>query len=165
MTAFVPTTLSSRWTPFYKFYLPALLLGGLGLGAWYVALHPEQQSLPPGVAPEFGWVFVIGIAVFVAAIMWWTAADLTRIELSDDELCISNYRTEIRVALNDVEDISGPSVTNPRRYTITFAEPTEFGSRVTFIPPMEWSLVPLREAQVVAELRNAWADARAGRRR
>ncbi len=154
------TTLSSRWTPFYKFILPLLTVGGMGFGAWYAHGHPEGQNLPPGVGPKYMWIFFAAVAVFVAALMWWTVGKMKRIELDDDELVISNYRSEIRVGLDAVESISGPSVTNPRRYTITLAEPTEFGRSVTFMPPMAWSLMSLGETDEVVELRNAWEAAR-----
>lgn len=156
----MPTPLSSRWTPFYKFILPALMLAGMGVGTWYAYAHPERQHLPQGFSAEYGWLFVVIIGLFVGGVMWWTAADLVRIELDDDELIISNYRTEIRVLLSTVEELSGPSTTNPQRYTITFKEATEFGRRVTFLPPMQWTLMLAGEAEGVVELRQALDAAR-----
>ncbi|MHB8837987.1 MAG: hypothetical protein ACYC7F_03445 [Gemmatimonadaceae bacterium] len=163
----MPTPLSSRWTPFYKFVLPLLVVGGIGVGAFVARVHPEGQNLPPGFRPEHTWYFMLAVAGVVATIMWWTVGNLTRIELDDDDLVISNYRTEIRVPLAEIEKISGPSMSNPQRYTITFAEATELGRRVTFMPPMVWSLMRGGEREEVAELRRAWeaARAKAGTRR
>ena len=48
------TTLSSRWTPFYKFVIPLLVLGGIGTGTVVAYLHPEQQKMPPGLRPDQG---------------------------------------------------------------------------------------------------------------
>jgi len=157
----MPIPLSSRWTPFYKFVLPLLVLGGLGVGAWQAHAHPEDVHMPPGMGPEYGWVLIIVVGLFAGGIIWWTVASLARIDLDDDELVISNYRSEIRVALASVASISGPSMTNPQRYTLTFEELTEFGRRVTFLPPMDWTLMRLGEPHEVRELRNAWEAARA----
>ena len=154
------TPLSSRWTPFYKFALPLLTLGGIGFGAWYSVAHPEQQHLPEGTPPQYAWVFVVITGLFVGGIFWWTIVPLKRVELDDDELVISDYRTEIRVSLANVASISGPSMTNPKRYTVTFEESTEFGRRITFLAPMAWTLMPMGDAEEVVELRTAWEAAR-----
>lgn len=154
------TPLSSRWTPFYKFALPLLTLGGIGAGAFYEFVHPESQKLPPGIPQQYGWVVVFFTGLLIGVIFWWAVADLKRVELDGDELIISNYRTEIRVMLTAVETISARSMTNPPRYTLTFAESTEFGNRITFLPAMEWTLLPVGEPQSVVELRAAWDTAR-----
>ncbi len=156
----VTTLLSSRWTFFYKFVLPLLVLGGLGFGAWRAFKHPDEVHMPPAMTPDYGWVLIIVIALFAGGIIWWTVASLCRIEIDDDDLLISHYRTEMRVPLASVESISGPSASNPKRYTLTFEEPTEFGRRVTLLPPMAWTLMPLGEPEAVRELRNAWETAR-----
>jgi hypothetical protein len=157
----VTVTLSSRWTPFYKFIAPLLAVGGIGFGAWRGYVDPERLRMPPGVTPEYGWVLLLAIAVLAGVIIWWTVRSLVRLDLDDDELVISNYRSEIRVPLANVVSISGRSKTNPPRYTLTFEEPTEFGQRVSFLPPMQWSLIRLSESEEVRELRNAWETARA----
>jgi hypothetical protein len=161
----VATSLSSRWTPFYKFVLPLLALGGIGFGAWRGYVHPERLRMPPGVAPEYGWLLLLTIAVFAGVIVWWTVKSLVRIELDDDELVMSNYRSEIHVPLANIASIGGPSSTNPQRYTLTFEESTEFGRRVSFLPPMQWSLMRLSESDEVRELRTAWESARNAARR
>lgn len=129
-------------------------------GAWRAYVRPDEFHLPVGVPPEGGWMFFITVAVVVALVIWWTIGALKRIDLDGDELVISNYLTEIRVPLSGVEAISGRSVTDPKRYTLTFGEPTEFGRRVSFMPPMVWSFNPWAEPEEVGELRSAWASAR-----
>lgn len=153
------TPLSSRWTPFYKFVLPVLIAGGMCYGTWRAYVRPDELRLPNGFAPEYGWLFVVLVGMVVALAIWWSVAPLKRIALDGDELVISNYLTEIRVPLSGVEAVSGRSVTDPKRYTLTFAEPTEFGRQVTFMPPMIWSFNPWAEPEEVGELRAAWAAA------
>ena len=156
------TTLSSRWTPFYKFVLPLLVLSGIGTGAVFSYLRPEPQTMPPGLRPDQGWILMAGVAVIAIVVMWWTLGRLMRVELDEDELIISNYRTEIRVPLSNVVKISGPSLSNPPRYTLTFEEPTDLGRTVAFIPPIAWTLRRLKEREEVVELRAAWEAARRG---
>jgi hypothetical protein len=154
------TPLSSRWTPFYKFVLPVLAAGGICYGAWRAYVRPDQLRLPDGFAPEYGWMFVVLVGMVVALSIWWAVAPLKRIDLDGDDLVISNCLTDLRVPLSAIEAISGPSATNPKRYTVTFVEPTEFGRTFTFMPPMVWSMNPWAEAEEIGELRRAWSAAR-----
>src|SRR5512140_304481 len=90
-------TISSRWTPVYKFVIPVLATAGMALGAWNAYVHPKPKTLPPGLGALDEWMIVVAIALAVGVILWRTLARLVRVELEDDELIISNYRTEIRV--------------------------------------------------------------------
>ena len=153
-------SLSSRWTPFYKFLLPLLAAGAICVGAWRAFARPDELNLPPGMPQASGGYLFLAVAAIVAVIIGWSVGRLKRIELEGDDLIISNYRAEIRVSLSAVENISAPSRSNPKRYTLTFDESTDFGRRVTFMPPMVWSLNPWKEPEEVDELRAAWMAAR-----
>jgi len=163
----VATQLSSRWTPFYKFVIPLLVVGGIGTSTVVAYLHPEPQNMPPGLNPDQAWILMAVVAVIAIALMWWALGRLMRVELDDDDLLISNYRTEIRVPLANVAKISGPSRSNPQRYTLTFEEPTDLGRTIAFMPPIAWTLRRMKERDEVVELRAAWTAARsaAARRR
>ena len=158
--------LSSRWTFFYKFILPVLTTGGMCFGTWWTWRNPgsDRVHAPDGMAADHVWLLMLAATAAVAAIIWWTSAPLKRVVLSDDELVVSNYLTEIRVPLTSIEKISGPSRTNTKRYTVTLLEPTDYGRRITFLPPMVWSFNPWAEAEEVAQLRGAWAEAQARNR-
>jgi hypothetical protein len=160
----VSTPLSSRWTPFYKFVVPVLVTGGLVFGAWRAYGHPQEVNLPPGMPPTYGWMLMLALAVVVAALLWFTLSPIKKVELDDDSLIISDYRTEIRVPLDNVEKIDERSMTNPRRYKLTFREATDFGRRIVFLEPMAWTLNPWHECEEVAELRRAVADAQMAKR-
>lgn len=150
--------LSSRWTPFYKFVMPALMVGGMGVGAWMTYAHPDTVHGVEGFSRDYAWVLLAIAAVFAGGITWWVGARMVRVELDGDELIISNYRAEARVPLSNIESISERSVTNPKRYTITFVETTEFGRSVVLLPPMDWSLMGFGEAAAVSALRVAWEE-------
>jgi len=159
------TALSSRWTPFYKFVLPVLVTGGMGVSLWRGARSPQEFRLAQDMTSAQGLALMLVVALVVAAIMWYTLAPLKKVELDGDDLVISNYRTEIRVPLEMVEKIDERSMTNPRRYRMTFKEPTDFGRRIVFLEPMAWTLNPWHECEEVAELRRAVADAQVKVRR
>ena len=151
--------LSSRWTLFYKFILPVLTSGGMCYGAWRAFLHPGEVHLPSGMRPEYAWIVVLAMGLLIGLLIWLTVARLKRVALDGDDLLISNYVAEIRVPLTAITAISKRSATDPRRYTVTFAEPTEFGRTITFMPPMVWSFNPWAESEAVSALRSAWAAA------
>jgi len=155
------TQISSRWTAFYKFFVPLMVVGGLGAGAYMSWLHPDKQKLPPGMPPDYGWVIFVITGALVCVILWFVVGRLKQVELDGDELIISNFREEIRVPLANVEKISGRSLSDPPRYTITFVDDTEFGRRVTFLGPRRWGWVKrFSDSDEIVELRRAWEAAR-----
>jgi len=157
----VTTTISSRWTPFYRFVVPVAVVAGLAFATYAAWLHPERQKLPQGMPPEYGWVILVFTGALVLVILRWTLGGLKQVELDGDELIISDFRSEIRVPLAAVEKISRRSMSDPPRYTITFAEDTEFGRRVTFIAPRRWGWVKrFSDPDEIVELRSAWESAR-----
>ena len=141
--------------------LPVLTTAGMCYGAWRAFVHPDELHVSSGMRPEQAWVIVLALGLLIGGLIWWTVAPLKRLVLDGDDLLISNYLTEISVPLSAIESISGPSTTNPKRYTVTFTEPTEFGRTFTFMPPMVWSMNPWAESEVVGQLRTAWAMAQA----
>jgi hypothetical protein len=158
------TQISSRWTPFYRFGLPMLTIAGIGFGAYTSWLHPERQSLPPGIPPQYGWLVVVATGALVIAIILIFLGGLKDVVLDGDELVISDTRNEIRVPLTSVEKISGRSLSDPPRYTITFTDETEFGRRVRFITRRRWGLMRrFTDPDEIVELRGAWDAARTSR--
>lgn len=156
----MPTRLSSQLTPLYRFVLPWLVSLGFGFGVLTAYLHPESVHGPSGWSRDYAWALMLVVGVLTSLLVWWVGGRVMRVELADDELIISNYRFEIRVALADLEKISGPTWINPPRYTLTFSTPTEFGPQVTFIPPQDLTLRRAAEARAIGALREAWERAR-----
>lgn len=154
------TQISSRWTPFYRFALPILIMAGLAVGAYMSWLHPERQDLPAGIPPQYAWVFFLAVGALVLVIMWFFLGGLKDVQLDGDELIISDTRTEIRVPLSSVEKISGRSLSDPPRYTLTFSDDTDFGRRVRFITRRRWGLMGrFSDSEEIVELRAAWEAA------
>ena len=160
------TTLSSRWTPFYKFVAPIFVIVGVSAGAYAAWLHPERQHSNSGIPPELNWLVFLAIGLVALLALWQLLGNLKHVEFDGEDLIISNYREEIRVPLANVEKISGRSLSNPPRYRITFIEPTEFGRSVVFIAPQRFSFTArFTEPDAIVELRSAWESARAAAER
>jgi len=159
----VPTPLSSAWTPFYKFALPFVIGGGMLVATVVAYLRPESMNGPDGWPREYVWVATLAFGALMVFIVWWFGGRALKVDLDDDELILSDYRSETRVRLANLEAISGPTITNPPRYTLTFTEPTEFGRTVTFIPPQDFGFQRDSEKRAISELKEAWAAARSKR--
>lgn len=158
------TPLSSKSTPLYRFVLPWLVLAGMLFAAGSAYLHPESLNGPSGWTRDYAWALMLAFGIVMFAILWFVGGRVMKVELDGDELIISNYRVEIRVPLAQVEAIKGPTWTNPPRYTLVFAETTEFGDKVTFIPPQSLLFRRVAESKAIGELKSAWEQARSGRR-
>ena len=134
----VPRTISSAWTPFYKFVFPVIWLGLMG----FVGFAGGREILP-SLVPLLV-VGLVGHVVFVAP--------LKIVRLDDSALYVSNHRREIRIAFSQVEKVTGPWFTS-RLATIHFRAETEFGRKVTFMPTMQWLNV-LGPHPIVGELQD-----------
>ena len=150
------TTLSSGLTPLYRYVLPWLVVIGVAVGSLSAYLHPESLNGPDGWVRDYAWLLMLVFGAVIGVVLWFVGGRVVRVVLDDDELLISDYRTEFRVALTQLEAIKGPTWTNPPRYTLVFSEPTELGRKLTFIPPQEFGFLRRSEAAAVGELRAAW---------
>ena len=161
------TPLSSRSTFTYKVILPVVVIGSLIFGGTIpLLLGPGSPYVHLNGMSPVGFLLLMLVAAIPAmAVLWVTILPLKKVELADDELLISNYRYEIRVPLSQVKAIDGPSLTNPKTYTIKFESPTEFGDAVMFLPPVPFTMMLFTEPEVIGELRSAVAEAQVARRR
>jgi hypothetical protein len=127
--------LSSKWTWFYKFAFPTLWVGGFAFSTLIMFLAPD--SWKEGDSRELRWVF-LGVTVVGTLLFYWSCMRLKGVRLRGDVLLISNFETEIEVPLRDVEQISGSLLVNPELMWLRFRRPTEFGTKVVFMPPFRF---------------------------
>ena len=152
-------TLSSAQTVLLKFVFPAIWLPGFAAATVFLfgsgVITRPDGSPPP---PEMKWFFLM-VTVVGALFIYWSCMRLKRVAIDDRWLYVSNYVQEIQVPLEQVEDISENRWVNIRPITVEFRRPTEFGSRIVFMPKTRWwgfwSAHP-----VVAELEAAARQAR-----
>jgi putative acetyltransferase len=141
--------LSSAMTPIYKFVFPVVIVAfclnaAFGLGVqkgWPIILVMTVMLL--------GWYFFVGRLLVV--------------HRGDTSLYVSNYRREIQIPLSDVTRITENKLLNTRDVTIHLARPSAFGSRITFMPEVQFFLFS-RDHPVVSELSQSVALAREAER-
>jgi len=143
-----PRTLSSAQTFWMKFIFPVIWISVFGLGT--LSLWTTARENAPPKLPGIFIIAWMGGGVFLL----WVCAGLKRVRMDRDTLYISNFRQEIAVPLRDVESVTENRWINIHPVTIVFRRTTEFGDRITFMPPSRvfgaWSPHP-----VVEELRSA----------
>ncbi len=153
-------SISSSLTFFYKVVFPPLWIGGFALATLVLfagggGLRDNAGNPPP---PELRWFFLLA-TVAGGALLYWFCVRLKRVELDNAALYISNFAREIRVPLQDIEDVTENRWVNIHPVTVHFYRETEFGSSIVFMPEMRWFAF-FRSHPIVAELRDAVRRAR-----
>ena len=139
------TTLSSAWTFWTKFVLPA----GFGLGAiivlWSNGLVDRNGAIPPFQVK----LLLLGAWIPAMALILWTSAGLKRVRMDERQLYVSNYVREIAVPFSAITDVRQNRWLNSRPVTIYFRDATDFGDSATFMPKQRiqfwqfWRLDPV----------------------
>ena len=130
-------TLSSGLTFFCKFIYTTLWIGGFGLGTSLMFLLPDGWSNSDSLA-TLRWLF-LPIWIVGSVALYWFFGRLKRVILTDDALLISDYGTEIEISLRDVQSVSGSLFIRPELAWIRFRRPTDFGTKVVFMPKTRFS--------------------------
>jgi hypothetical protein len=129
--------LSSAWTFWTKFMLPAVWISGFGTGTillWLGRLHGRNNALPP---PQEKFLF-LAMWILGSTFILWASAGLKRVRIDERQLYVSNYVKEIHIPFSAIIDVKQNRWLNSRPITIYFRDATEFGDRATFMP--EWRI-------------------------
>ena len=124
--------LSSRLTFFYKFVFPTLWIGGFAFGTLLMFFAPDRIHGNQDVR-EARWIFLLATIVG-ATLLYWACMRVKQVSLANHEFVISNYWRKIRVHFRDVERVSSSVLINPELIWLHFRRPTEFGTRIVFMP-------------------------------
>lgn len=124
--------LTSKLTFFYKFVFPTLWIGMFALGTLLMFIAPGSVETR-GDIREVRWLF-LGATAVGAAFFYWACMRIKRVSLANGEFVISNYRRTIRVPIRDVERVSSSILMSPELIWLHLRRPTEFGSRIVFMP-------------------------------
>jgi hypothetical protein len=146
-------TLSSARTFPMKFVFPTVWLSGFTMGTLAFFMgggFTDPQGFPP--PPEIKWLF-LGVTMVGAGFIYWFCIRLKRVEIDEGALYVSNYLREIRVPLEQIEEVSENRWINIRPVTVEFRQDTEFGSRIIFMPKTLWAF--WRPHPVVGEIDSA----------
>jgi len=136
--------LSSFWTPFSKWIIPAFLICAFATGA-------ISSAASHGFSTELllGFCGVVAFIVFLQKVL---ASDLAD-EVIDfgDSLFVRRGRLKDRIPLANVLKVETSVAVNPPRMTIYFVKPSAFGNSVAF-SPVSGTINPFAKHPLVEEL-------------
>ncbi len=146
-------TLSSSQTFWIKVIFPLLWIGTFAAVTLAMFLEPRQDGYVS--PPQIKWIF-LALTVAGAAFLYWTCMRLKRVRMDDQALYVSNYLREIRLPLQQVENVNENYWINLHPITIEFRSETDFGKWIVFMPKIRW-LSFWSSHPVVEEIRQAIA--------
>lgn len=138
--------LSSRSTAWFKYFVAPVF----GFVAILAICAIVWWRIPVTTAPLLGLLLWLGLV----GVMLWRASGWKRVELEQDALLISGFRTKDRVPLDAIGEVRDQRWFL-RTIVVRLRRAGPFGSVVSFKPHL--SLALWREHPVVAELRHAVA--------
>ena len=122
-----------------KWVFPVLWIGGFGAGTcalWLGASHGRGGQAPPD---WLKWQF---LALWLAGTVFniWFCGRIKRVAVDDEALYVSNYWSEVRIALAEVSHFTQSFLSRPATVTIHLRRLSAAGERVVFIPKSRWVL-------------------------
>ncbi len=87
----------------------------------------DERTEPPSI-----YSFVMEIVI--TAIFYFTIMKYMKVSVDDDFLYVSNYWKEIKIPFSDISDVTEIVWIRGHPTTIHLKTPSEFGSKITFIP-------------------------------
>jgi hypothetical protein len=135
--------ISSRVTPFYK-------IGIMGFASLWLLISVVDAALSQHFS-GFDLLFPIAGVGFVFAAYLFVGRAMA-VELRDDVFVVSTRSRTVEIPIRDVEDVGGSRFSRPERMWLDLRRPSEFGSRIHFLPPQRWFNV-FSQHPLVAELR------------
>lgn len=146
--------LSSRITPVFRWIIPGLLTVAAVVVIWrFGGLGTPGSTEPASVIVAV----LIAVLLFVLARVFDRAK---RVWIEEQILIVSDYRTEVRVDLQDIENVEVTRFITPDRVRVRFSRPTQFGDSIVFFPPGRWFKLSSSNP-VATELEKLAADAKA----
>jgi hypothetical protein len=144
----LPEGLSSDWTFIYKFIFPAFWIGGFGIGA--ISLWFSGWNL----IPMGDWFWILYAWHVGAVFIYLTWARFKFVCIDEKYLHVSNARRKCQIPLAQISKVTEWRWNHTHPVTVHFAQPTEFGNSIVFMPKVRilglWFSNP-----VVAKIREA----------
>jgi hypothetical protein len=140
---------SSSATFLYKFIFPPIWIALCGLLVFQYS-HLSHPIGPFGHEAVLAFVLltVVGSVFFLRF-----SLPLLRVQLRDGHLYASNYFGEIEIRPSDIADVTQNVWVKLRPITIRLRTPSEFGQRLSFMPPMRIIFRFWIQDPIVEELR------------
>src|SRR5215471_17322099 len=139
--------ISSRRTFFFKRVFPAIWFAVI---VFFVAIWVRN-----GIQEDDAVFLLIPLLMaLVGTILFkrllWSLAD--EVQDGGDYLLIRYRGITDRIALSNVMNVSASVLVNPPRITLRLIQPGKFGSEVSFLPRMNFSLNPFAKSPIAEDL-------------
>jgi hypothetical protein len=138
-------TISSDWTFSMKFVFPTIWISMIGMGtllSFFGGLYGRDNQAPP----EFIKWQLLGILIAGTVFIWWSCARLKKVRISNDAIYVSNFRQEVRIPFDAIQEVTENRWINIHPITICFRKATPFGDRIVFMPTIRlfgWQSHPI----------------------
>jgi hypothetical protein len=133
---FTRVTISSEFTPLFKFGVPVLWILIWGFLVASLINDPDSvtwNGVPGGAPPSAVWqTTAAGIAGIVYIV--WICRNLVTVQLAGPTLIVSDYSQDARVPATEIDNVTRWWWSRPGLVTVTFRSPTPFGRRISFVP-------------------------------
>lgn len=123
--------LSSLQTFLFKVIFPAIWIPIFGLGAAVMFLTPFNGKSGSGCFFLFLW---IGGTVAI----YYFAIRLKDVSVDDEFLYVSNYLKTVKIPVSQIYDVTEIVWLNIHPVTIHLRSPSEFGTKIVFMPTMRY---------------------------
>lgn len=121
-------TISSSQTFIAKFIAPILFI--IVLFSLFSDFHKSPNNLRSLPFP-----FLI-IFLLIIAFTFWFSIKMKKVSIDRQNLYISNYIKEISIPISDIYDVTEIVWVNGNPVFIHLKKPTEFGSKILFMPKL-----------------------------
>jgi hypothetical protein len=137
--------ISSRLSFFYKFIFPGIFVLGM-INTWIMLLTGQWA---PSERLSGGTMSLINLAFLAySLLLFWP---IRKIAIDDNNLYVSDWRTDITIPISEIERVSEFFLSRPRRVTIHLKNSSQYGRKIIFLAPYEPFLF-FRSHPIVAEL-------------
>jgi hypothetical protein len=137
--------LSSDTTVFWKYVFPGVWIPCMGIGA--IAAVCQAMKEP-------GWSLFLLVWIIASGYLIWFARSLKFVSIDDDFLYVSQFRKQIQIPLIHIQHIKENFWANPKLITLTLNHPSEFGTKIVFVPP-RLGFAAFRSHPIVRDIENA----------
>jgi len=142
--------ISSPQAFFYKRIFPIVWVGlGILLGATGLSAALSNGKNISGFI-SYAIVLCVVLTVGVYFNRKYVSDLVDEVWDDGDALVVKNKGQEQRIALADITNVSYAAVSSLPRVELSLRQPTAFGDRVAFCPPVQ--LMPLGQSPVIADL-------------
>ena len=118
--------LSSPFTFFYKYIFIFIWFFGFGFGILDTLMVTEPFSTT--------WMQYVAVWLGVTLFIFFTSGNIKKVLIDGDELVVTNFLKTDRLPLTGIAGVDGSTFLSPRLVWINLKEPSQFGSRIVFLP-------------------------------